>query len=258
VRSALCAFAALLVLAAGSAASAQELKLPITPTGPAPRDGRYMAGDDVAFLVDHAASGQVRFRYADRDEIFYLSSEPGAMGTRILKHDTGDVLMTVAGWGGVTVYTRGQPNGLPAERTGDAPELDPRPVAGADIKLFAARLSQRLAQRHNLAIGFSANWELLAREAPVRALAADSMRNATYALEDLAAMTELRAVIARRINAVRVMIGTGKGAALRNENGVQYLVITFVPQGGPSARPSSIAIARAVRESLRAAFAREE
>ena len=257
VRPAFFAIVSVVALLIASAAAAQELKLQITPTGPAPRDGHYLAGDDIDFLVDRAGN-HVRLRYTDRDEVFYLTSEPGTTGTRILKNDTGDVVMTVAGWGGVTLYPRQRPKGLPAERIGDAPALEPRTIAPRELKLLAARLSARLAQRHNLAIGFSANWDLLAREAHVRTLAVDSMRNATYALEDLSARTELRSAISRRINAVRVTIGTGKGATMRSENGVQYLVVTFLPQAGPSARPSSLAIARAVRQSLGTALARDE
>jgi hypothetical protein len=177
------------------------------------------------------------------------------MGGRVLRQDTGEVALTVSSWGGVTLYTRKRPNGIPAERSADTPALDPKPVSGRDTKLFAARLSQRLADRHNLAIGFAANWELLERQDAIRALAVDSMRNAAYALEELAGTRGMRGSLAARINAVRVIMGAAKGTNLRNENGVQFLIVTFAPLGGPSARPSSLSISRTIMERLGAAVA---
>jgi hypothetical protein len=229
-------------------------RLPITPVGPTPRDGLYMSPDDVEFMVDHGLGG-TRLRFVGNDEIFYLSNDPAPMGGRVLRQDTGEVALTVSSWGGVTLYTRQRPSGIPAERTGDPPALEPKPVSGREAKLFAARLSQRLADRHNLAIGFAANWALLERQDAIRALAVDSMRNAAYALEDLAGTRGLRGSLAARINAVRVVMGAAKSTNLRNENGVQFLIVTFAPLSGPSARPSSLAISRTIMERLGAAVA---
>jgi hypothetical protein len=133
--------------------------------------------------------------------------------------------------------------------------MEPKAVSARDTKLFAARLSQRLADRLNLAVGFAANWDLLQREDAVRALAVDSMRNATYALEELVAARGVASSLAARINAIRVTAGPAKATNLSNENGVQFLTVTFAPQGGPSARPSSLAISRKVLESFGAAVA---
>ena len=37
----------------------------------------------------------------------------------MLKYDTGEVALQVAGWGGLTLYTANEPGGIPAERADD-------------------------------------------------------------------------------------------------------------------------------------------
>ncbi len=222
-------------------------RLAIIPAGPAPREGHYVGADDVEFMIDQA-TGQPRLRFADSEEIFYLTSEPALAGGRVLKFDTGETAIAVSPWGGVTLYSRHRPAGMPAERSDDLRTFEPRAVPAKDIKLFAAKLSQRLADRQNLAVGFATDWDGLARDKKVRALAADSMRNATYALELLAASRAMRSVLASRLHAVRVTASTTKTATLQNE----VLVVTYVTQGGPAARPSSLAIAEAIEARLTA------
>jgi hypothetical protein len=237
-----------LALLMAPVAEAQErARLPITPTGPAPRAGHYMAADDVEFLIDHLG-GQPRMRFTHTDEVFYLTSEPAALGGRVLKHDTGEVALQVTGWGGVTLYTRKARAGLPAERIGDGPSLDPKAVPARDTKIFAARLSQRLADRHNLAVGFATDWGLLEREAGLRRIALDSMRNATYALEELASVRTTRANL-RRVHVIRIIAGATSAATLQNE----VLLVSFAAQRGAAARPSSLAIANALQARLLAA-----
>ncbi len=234
-------------LAAAQQAGPAGTRLPIVPAGPAPREGLYATADDIEFMVEHR-DGQPRLRFVEAEEIFYLTSEPAMAGGRVLKFDTGETALAVSPWGGVTLYSRRTPIGVPAERGGDANGFEPRPVAAKDIKLFAARLSQQLADKQNLAIGFASDWAVLEHDAQLRALAADSMRNATYALELLATSREMRAVLADRLHAVRVAAAAEKSATLQNE----VLVVTFEPQNGPASRPSSLAIARAVEARLSA------
>jgi hypothetical protein len=70
-------------------------------------------------------------------------------------------------------------------------------------------------------------------------LACDAMRDATYALEQ-AANSVKRNVISDELHVVHVIEGKSPSAAVRR--GV--LTITVNPKTAPSARPSSLAIAR--------------
>lgn len=235
--------AALALGALPSKASADDppQRLAITPTPAAPSDGVYAVGDDVVFMIDHAQA-QTRMRFVGSDEVFYLTSDPSTLGGRVLKYDTGETALAVTGWGGVTFYSKETPGGMPAERVGEAMPLDPKPVSSHDAKYFAAALSQRLADRDNLAVGFATRWEWLSHEDGARALATDAMRNATYAVEQLLHSRKSRNAVASRLRVIRVVAGTAKSAKMEDDT----LVVTVAPQGGPSARPSSMAITEAI------------
>jgi len=237
-----------LLICAGFGASAQQRAprphLLLAPTTPLPREGTYIANDDVTFVVDRRGD-YVRLRFADSDEVFYLSNEAAPMGGRVLKYDTGAVALQVAGWGGVTLYTSEARNGLPAEYSDVVRNVDPVPVAAKDVKRFALKLSQELSSRDDYAIGFAADWDKLEQTDDLREMSCDAMRNATYALLELG-KTAKRRVVSDRLHIVRVIPGAKPDA--RFQKGV--LTLTYAPKEGPSARPSSLAIA----EVLQAAF----
>jgi hypothetical protein len=222
------------------------VKLLLPPLAPAPADGRYLADDQVRFMID-VEDDHIRLRFTDSDEIFYLTSEPAPLGGRVLKYDTGEVALQVAGWGGLTLYTEDERGGLPAERADDAAspaKFEPAPVAAKDVRAFALKLAQDLAT-HDLGVGFAADWDELAQGDGVRALAVDSIRNAAYALGRLASGPE-RDAIADKFHVVRVTAGPEPGAKM--QDGV--LVVSYTPEGGPSARPSSRAISRVLAEAF--------
>ncbi len=232
-------------------ASAQEGDVPawrldITPAVPAPEDGHYYAADGVEFWVDHNGEGEnARLRFVGEDEIFYLTTDPSTLGGRVLKYDTGDVALAVSSWGGVTLYTRGAPNGLPAERMGDAPPLDPEPLNAGEVQDFAQTLARTLEERDSLSIGFAANWDRISRVNRVRALAADSMRNATNALAELASVAETKSEYAERIKVIRIIASNSTDIRVIDDT----VTISLNANGGPWERPSSRAIIEAIETS---------
>jgi hypothetical protein len=219
-------------------------RLLLAPAAPLPRDGTYVANDDVTFMLDHFG-GQVRLRFADNDEVFYLSSEAAPLGGRVLKYDTGVVALKVTGWGGVTLYTAQARNGLPAEYSDVIQNVDPPPVGPKEVKPFAAKLAQELSSREDFAIGFAADWDGLAQSDVLRALSCDAMRNATYAVEEVA-KTAKRALLFDRIHIVRIIQAAKAGVTV--QKGI--LAITIAPESGPSARPSSLAMIRALQSAF--------
>jgi hypothetical protein len=222
------------------AANAQtDTHLPLVSATTIPRDGTYLA-DRIDFVLDHVGD-QVRLRFAGNDEVFYLSTEAAPLGMRVLKYDTGAEALRVAGWGGVTLYTPDQPSGIPAEYTDVVHNVDPPPVAAKDVKLFAAGLAKELAARTDFAVGFAADWDALSRSGAAGMLACDAMRNATYALEQ-SANSAKRNTISDDLHIVHFI--EGKSATVTVRRGV--LTVTIDPKAGPSARPSSLAIARAL------------
>ncbi len=213
----------------------------LAPAVQLPADGRYLTNDVPTFMLDRR-DGQVRLRFLSNEEVFYLSSEPGNLGGRVLKYDTGEVALTVAGWGGVTLYTDEAKSGIPAERQANAADFEPKPVAAKDIKPLAEKLMRELFMHGAFSIGFAADWDALVRQPETaRGLAVDAMRNATYALEQMADEAE-RSAIANSLHTVRVMEAAQPGVAVQNG----ALVVSYAPKNGPSARPSSLAIERAL------------
>ena len=240
------AVALALFIGAGFAVAAQEsppTRL-MSASQPLPLDGTYVTDDRVTFFVDHLG-GQVRLRFEGNDEVFYLTSEAATLGGRVLKYDTGAVALKVTGWGGVTLYTASAKSGIPAEYGGRDQNVDPPPVAPKDLKPFAAKLAQELSSREDFAIGFAADWSALAQSDALRVLGCDAMRNATYAVEQVA-KTGKRALLFDRIHIVRIIQAAKPGVSV--QKGI--LAIAIAPQRGPSARPSSLAMTRA----LQAAF----
>jgi hypothetical protein len=248
------AIAAAFVVAMGVsfAASAQQASLQappparllLTPSNPLPKDGAYIANDKIGFSIDHQG-GQVRMRFLDNDEVFYLTSEAAPMGGRVLKYDTGAVALQVTGWGGLTLYTAAAKGGLPAEFVDVPMSVDPPPVAAKDMKSFAAKLAQDLSSGNDFAIGFAADWDRIAQSDTLRALICDAMRNATYALEEIAKGSK-RGVVADRLHIVRVLQGAKPGVSV--QKGI--LAVTIAPQQGAGARPSSLAVMRALQGTL--------
>ncbi len=252
VRLPVCIAVLVLATGAGFAALAQQAspqpppaaRLPLAPASALPRDGTYIANDKIGFTVDHQ-SGLVRLRFVDNDEVFYLTSEAAPMGGHVLKYDTGAVALHVTVFGAVTLYTPAAKGGLPVEYVDVPTSVDPAPVAAKDMKMFAAKLAQELSSGNDFAIGFAADWDNIPRSDMLRLLMCDAMRNATYALEEVAKGPK-RSVISDRLHIVRVLQGPKPNVTV--QRGI--LAVTIAPQVGPAARPSSLAIARALQAAL--------
>jgi hypothetical protein len=213
---------------------------PLAHTAPILADGLYTANDQLLVYIDHG-HGQVRLKFADADEVFYLTNEPGALGSRILKYDTGELALQVAGWGGVTLYTPELKSGVPLELADVTDDLTPEPLSAEALKKLALMCAQDLAAHNDLTIAFAADWDALSQSESARGLAADAMRNAAAALSH-AAKGPKRSAIAEHLHLVRVINAAKFGASVQNGT----LVIEFVPQDGEGARPSSLLIAQAL------------
>jgi hypothetical protein len=237
-----------LVLAAASwapvfAADPPPSRLPLAQTAPLLPDGLYTANDQLLLYIDHF-QGQVRLKFADKGEVFYLTNEPGALGGRVLKYDTGDVALQVAGWGGATLYTQEFKGGVPLDLSDVTDDLTPDPIPPGELRNFALMCAESLAH-DDFAISFAADWNGLAHSDSTRTLAVDAIRNAAFAL-DQAAKGPKRPAISERLHLVRVMSAARPGVSMQNG----ALVIEYAPQDGVGARPSSLMIGRV----LEAAF----
>src|SRR5438046_8173699 len=95
--------------------------------------GTYLAGEKAQFELATAGSNYL-LRCDGSPEVFVIIPGSAAMGGRVLRYDSGQTALQVAGWGGVTLYTDSYPEGLPAVRTGDAAAFSPIAASADDIQ----------------------------------------------------------------------------------------------------------------------------
>lgn len=204
-------------------------------------DGTYVAGDRVRFEIERSGKTYL-LHYDDDPEIFVLAADRTSLGARVLKYDSGEIAIRVAGWGALTLYTDFQPNGLPAVRVGDAAPLNQTPASLQDVQFVAAQSADRLRQLYHLRIAFVVDWSVLETSAELRSTASSAMHNAARGLERVVQNRQLRKAVGHRI--ALVTLATGSHPTLRLEG--KTLIVTFNPERGYFGSASSHEIARNV------------
>lgn len=207
--------------------------------------GNYLAGDRVAFELD-STGGHYLLRLQGSHEVFVLYVDHGTLGGRILKYDSGETALRVAGWGGVTLYTDAAPAGLPAVRTGDSLPPEQPSISLQDMQSAASDESERLAYLRRLNIRFSTDWSGVADNAVLRGFAFDTMENTARGIERYCGSPAACAPLGRRVGTVSIATSSRPTVSLNGRT----LIVTFDPAQGFSGRASSRAIARALRNLL--------
>jgi uncharacterized protein DUF4908 len=211
------------------------------------QDGTYLAGD-IRFEVERAGKAFLA-RFEPDPEIFVLYSDHSSLGGRILKYDSGETAIRVAGWGALTLYTDQQPNGLPAVRTGDAPPLSPAALSLQDVQYIAALEADRFVHARHMPIVFVVDWSVLETNAALRATASNALENAARGIDRFLDTNNARSRFVHRINAV-TLATTGHEPALNIAG--KTLVVTFNPERGYSGCASSRMVAHALDLALHA------
>ncbi|MBI1328698.1 MAG: DUF4908 domain-containing protein [Alphaproteobacteria bacterium] len=205
--------------------------------------GTYLAGDNLKFSIDRG-DGYFLFRMDGSPEIFVLHSEAASLGGRVLKYDSGETALRVAGWGGITLYTDSSPSGLPVVRTGESTPPRRTNVSPAEIQKAAKDEAQRINTIRGLHMSFDADWKRLSANADLRALALDALENASRGIERFTANAVGRQEVSRRIGAVLMTTGLRPSVSMRGRT----LLATFNPANGFEGRASSRAFAKAMDE----------
>ena len=206
------------------------------------RPGNYQAGDDrISRSTRDDGHYLLRFKRAN-PEIFVLYADHASLGGRVLKYDSGETAMQIAGWGGMTLYTDKKPGGLPAVRTGNSAPPAMARVSLDAVKKAASDEAEHLAYVRRLALRFSADWTALAGNAALRALCFDTLENAARGIDRFAATPAGRKALSYHVTAV--LVATGGKPTLHLQG--KTLTVTFDPDIGYAGRASSRAIARAL------------
>jgi Domain of unknown function (DUF4908) len=203
--------------------------------------GTYTAGDKVKFeIVNNGDTFLLHFD--DNPEVFVLYAGHASLGGRVLKYDSGETALQVAGWGGITLYTDKAPNGLPAERTGDAVISQPHDVSLPDIQNAADDEIEHLAYMRGLRMNVTADWNALSANAATRAFAFDTLENTVRGIDRFSYSAAGREALARHVDTVTIDTANRPTLTLK----LKTLVVTFNPSHGYEGRASSRAIARAL------------
>ena len=205
------------------------------------KPGVYLAGDTMHFtLVSDGDNFLLRFD--NNPEVFVLYTGHASLGGRILKYDSGETVLQVAGWGGMTLYTDTAPTGLPAVRMGDATAPSPPNISLSDMQNAAEDETQHLAYTRGLRLSVSADWQALSGNGVLRAFAFDTMENAVRGLDRFSYSAGGREALAHRVDSVMVEPAAKPTLTLKTKT----LIVTFNPGHGYEGRASSRAIARAL------------
>lgn len=207
--------------------------------------GVYVAGDKIGFSLD-TLGGEFLLRMDGTPEVFVLYPARASLGGRVLKYDSGETAMLVAGWGGMTLYTDAQPGGLPAVRTGDSVPPQPPSVSLSEMQAAAGDSGQRLGYVRHLNLSFTADWNALASDSSLRAFAYDAMENAARGIDRFASFGPARDALAKRVSVVSIQTNSRPTIAFNGRT----LIVTYNAGRGFEGRASSRAIAHALSTSL--------
>jgi hypothetical protein len=206
--------------------------------------GEYSAGEGRDFSLT-PYRGKYLLRFADSAESFVLTADPGSLGAKLLKYDTGAAALSVSVWGGVTLYVSEAPGGLPATRQGEAPPPVPASISAADLKGALADEGSHFSYADNLGLRFTTDAASLG-DADSRAMAFDALANTQAGLERfVAAGAGARQALARRVSSVKLEKGK-PGMSLAGRT----LVVRYAPADGFLGRPSSHAVAHQLGKLL--------
>lgn len=208
--------------------------------------GDYQAGDHLHFSLVHYDTSNFSnvylMRIAGQPEVYVLYADFGTLGGHVLKYDSGAVAIQVTGWGGLTIYTDEQPEGMPASRMGDATAPVMAAVSMPQFQSAADDESSHLSYSRGLHVGFSADTNALSSDATLRAEAFDALENAARGIDRFTANAAGRTVFMQRVAAVR--LAAADKPLIRIDG--KTLTVTFNPHQGYQGRASSRAIAFAL------------
>lgn len=200
--------------------------------------GLYSAGDKLTFTLEPYRDRYL-LRFAGSRETFVLTVERGSLGAKLMKYDTGTMALRISVWGGMTIYTRDAPQGIPATYQGTAQPGPELAISAGELTTAFNDEASHLTYVQNIALKFSADPAVLAADAETRGRAFDALTNAATGIERFLADTPAaRVILAKRINSVRVAEGGKPTIALFG----QTLVVSFVPGEGHEGHASSLAI----------------
>jgi len=208
--------------------------------------GQYQAGDSVHFMLDRyrndPSHAEFLLRFQGQPEVYVLYADYGSLGGSVLRYDSGAIAIQIAGWGGMTIYTDDDPDGLPATRTGDSNPPSPPSVSLSQMQGAADDEASHLGYVRNVHVSFTADWGALGSDSGLRAIAFDAMENAARGIDRFTANPAARAAFVQRVTTIHMQTNDRPLIRLTGKT----LIVTFNPRDGYQGRASSRAISFAL------------
>ncbi|WP_296816013.1 DUF4908 domain-containing protein [Brevundimonas sp.] len=202
----------------------------------APAVARFTSQGGPAFTLDQSGARPL-LRFDGSNEIWALRPSAGVRGDVYYRNDVGEVVLRQTRLGGLTLYTRQSPGGLPCA------------VAGAARPLRMQDHSVTSLFRHMLretARGGSAMEDRLFIEAQEvsdesAAIVGDAVTVAVDGIVRLA-QTQTGHERLNGLREIQIVFGSSPGVSRTGSR----LIITVAPRLGPAGRPSSARVMRAL------------
>lgn len=238
------ALAALCFIGAGLVAGAA--------IGPARADGyvptidRYNVEGALGGFVLDRVSYPARMKFDWSSEIFVLRETPGPRGDTFYKADTGQNILNETSTGGLILYTKRYPRGVPANWIGAGEPLKRPEISQFEAFVHIRRVEKRLSDMLGKPLPIAIDWARARDSLAYRINAADTAQVTGAALIDLAGDQELRKRLRAEVDKVNVIDGDTPGVGLQN----RVLTGRFRLKDGLLGRYSSYRTAAAVQHLL--------
>jgi len=251
VRTASALALAVFVWAQGASALAQAMPESLRQrfTGSSAEDGRdknnppvarYVSGSGATFVLDRSGRHAL-LQFQGSVEIWVLKPSPGPRGDLIYKNDLGQPVLRSTRLGGMTLFTREHPEGMPAALVGETAKFRPPTLSPQAVLQSMTKASARAGRAAQRLIPFEAGKGRTAVTPATSFLVADAANVAAEAISRLA-MTPTGRNALKRVKKVMILYGERPGA--RVVDGIVEVIIA--PQHGMAGRPSSGLIMRAI------------
>jgi hypothetical protein len=244
-----------LALALASTTALGQSNVPTPDETPPEARSQAVPTDDVGvyatldgsrrFVLDRSGKDP-KLQFEGSDEVIVLKEEPASLGERLLKLDTGEVLLKITNWGGLTLYTPENQQGVPVDRQGAAQpiSLGDRPLD--DLQREAQSLEASLSAALGASVPVIIDWGAMPDSPDARATLFDAIVQTRYALSDYAADDYGRAALATNLRGVQFMFSSVPGTEYSNGT----WIIRMTPGQGLSGRLSAQELRTALNQTF--------
>jgi hypothetical protein len=214
-----------------------------------------VATDDVAtyatldgsrrFILDRSGS-ETKVQFEGSDEVIVLKEEPASLGERLLKLNTGEVLLKITNWGGLTLYTPENQQGVPVDRQGAAQPISLGDRPTGDLQREAQSLEDSLNATLGASVPVIIDWTSVPDTPDARAALFEAIMHARSALSDYATDEYGRAALAANLKGVEFAFSTAPGT----EFAAGTWIIRVAPDQGLAGRLSAQELRTALNQTF--------